>query len=808
MKNLFLFLLFICLGFSSKASHIYGGDINYKSLGGNTYEITLILYGDCAGNSYPNLFTSAPVIEIYDNGSFFQNISLTLTGNPGLEVTPVCPAQANNTTCQSGIIPGVAQFIFKKQITLNSQSTNWRFIFNGSLGASGGAGRSGSITNIVQGNPTSVIMLEATLNNSIAVNNSATYSTIPTPFFCINTQQEYNQGAIDADGDVLTFDLVEGLDKNSSTGFVNYISPYTFYNPLATSTGNFSFNNSNGQLSFTPNIVQQSLVVSKVTETRNGIVVGTSMREMTFVVLNNCNNQSPSGYISSTSLGSIATQESIEVCNTGSTVFTFDIQAVDPNGDNITATINGLPSNATATVANNASTSPVITISFTIPNPFSASTYNFYVTYQDDACPLSSKQTLVYTIKLIQPITASIQTTNESCFPKNDGKILVNGATTNASLSYAINNGSYQTADSFSNLSAGNYIITLKDDKSCLLETQATITGSINPEIINTVVKEIKCYGENNGSISLSATPFSSNYIYTLFPGNKVSPIGYFDSLAPNNYMVIVQDNQFCVDTFSTSLVEPPLIQLTSVKTQDLFCDKVNGQISASSNFTDSVYFFLEPGIGRSNDGVFSNLEAGTYTLSVVNNNGCKTQQTIALNTIPNTFSATITQNDLPCKGNGTEGSAEIFLNNGTPPYSYIWSTNPIQTNAKATELYYGFYNVTVTDAVGCEIKKQVYINPGNCCTDIFAAEIFTPNGDGRNDDWGLVTTTGMEIKQFFVVNKWGQKVWETDNQRTRWDGRQKTRIVDNGTYYYLLKYKCLSDNKTYFKKGEVNVIN
>jgi len=807
MKRIIVVLLLLCLAKFMQASHIYGGDINYKNIAGNTYEISLILYGDCSGGSYPNLFTSSPVIEIYNNGSFFQNVSLTISGNPGLEVTPICPAQANNTSCQGGSQPGVAQFIFKKQITLNAQSNGWRFIFNGNLGVSG-AGRSASISNITaNGANASVMQLEATLNNSLAPNNSATYSTIPTPFFCINTQQEYNLGAIDADGDLLSFDLVDGLDANSPSGLVNYIAPFTFDAPLGTAVGNFFFNNVNGQMSFMPNIQQQALVVSKVTETRNGIIVGTSMREMTFVVLNSCNNQSPSGFIANSNLGNIVNQETIEACDVGSSVLNFSIQAVDPNGDKISATVNGLPANAISTVTNNNTTNPVVNILFTMPTPFIAGSYSFYITYQDDACPLSSKQTLAYTIKLVEPIAATFQITNESCFPKNDGKINVNGTTANNSLQYSINNGAFQISNSFTNLTAGSYSIILKDDKNCLLKTQATVSGSNNPTIINPIVKNIKCFGETNGSISVAASPVSANYQYTLLPDNVINNTGAFINLSQNNYTVLVQDNSQCKDSFITTISEPPPIQLTSVKTYDLFCDKINGKIIATSNFVDSVYYFLEPGVGRSENGVYENLQAGTYTLSIINNNGCKTQQTVTLNTLPNTLSVTTTQNDLPCNGKGTEGFAEVFANNGTPPYSYVWTTNPIQTNAKATDLYYGFYQITVTDATGCDTKTQVYINPGNCCENIFAANIFTPNGDSKNDDWGLVTSAGLEIKQFMVVNRWGQKVWETDNQRTRWDGRQKSRIVDPGTYFYLLKYKCLTDNKTYFKKGEVNVV-
>jgi hypothetical protein len=73
MKRFIIVLFLLCLVKFTQASHIYGGDINYKNIAGNTYEISLILYGDCSGGSYPNLFTSSPVIEIYNNGRKTQN---------------------------------------------------------------------------------------------------------------------------------------------------------------------------------------------------------------------------------------------------------------------------------------------------------------------------------------------------------------------------------------------------------------------------------------------------------------------------------------------------------------------------------------------------------------------------------------------------------------------------------------------------------------------------------------------------------------------------------------------------------------
>src|SRR3954463_12919618 len=92
----------------ASASHIYGADLFYTYVSGNTYTITLVLYGDCNLNNSPflNLSSATPQIEIYNNNvsttTPSQTVSLTIQSpTSGTEVTPVCSSQLNNTTCVS-----------------------------------------------------------------------------------------------------------------------------------------------------------------------------------------------------------------------------------------------------------------------------------------------------------------------------------------------------------------------------------------------------------------------------------------------------------------------------------------------------------------------------------------------------------------------------------------------------------------------------------------------------------------------------------------------------------------------------------
>lgn len=92
----------LSLSFNSKASHLYGADFYYTHLSGNTYKVTLVLYGDCEGQVFNTLPSSTPKVDVFNGSSFITTLTLTVQSpSSGTEVTPVCPSQLNNTKCSN-----------------------------------------------------------------------------------------------------------------------------------------------------------------------------------------------------------------------------------------------------------------------------------------------------------------------------------------------------------------------------------------------------------------------------------------------------------------------------------------------------------------------------------------------------------------------------------------------------------------------------------------------------------------------------------------------------------------------------------
>lgn len=544
---------------SGKASHLFGADFYYQHVSGNTYTLILDVYGDCAGSTFPSLSTSAPVIDVYDNSTFYQRLNLSITG-PGVEVTPVCPAEVNNTTCKGGTIPGVMKFTYSAQVTLSGPSANWLFRFMGDFGNNTLSGRSNSMTNIVVPGTGSIMILEATLNNTVASNSSVNYTTIPTPFFCINIPTQYNPGAVDPNNDNITVNLVPGLEP---AGTVTYINPYTATQPLAAVPGTFSFNNTTGQLSFTPNLVQKSLVVYRVEEYRNGVPVGTSMREMTFVVLNNCNNNAPvPGVVSNLVNATQTGPTTVQVCDGTNGDVSFTVTGGDADGDNVFMSHAGLPAGANGTVAANGSLNPQFSFTWNVTG-VPQGNYTFYLTLKDNGCPLASTQTYAYTISIVPFNDILNAGALPGCIGQNNGMIWVHPQGTNG-FDYTWRNAAGQViqqsnadnnGDTVVNLGPGIYTVYMINQFGC--DTILTITVPTAGYVVNFQTPNGICLNTPSTFQNTSSNNFSS-WAWDFGDGNSstlMSPSHTYTQQGSYTVKLVGYTANGCADSISKQVM-------------------------------------------------------------------------------------------------------------------------------------------------------------------------------------------------------------------------------------------------------------
>lgn len=111
------------------------------------------------------------------------------------------------------------------------------------------------------------------------------------------------------------------------------------------------------------------------------------------------------------------------------------------------------------------------------------------------------------------------------------------------------------------------------------------------------------------------------------------------------------------------------------------------------------------------------------------------------------------------------------------------------------------FVHLTTTSAYGCVSMDSVAIEAKPCCQ-VYFPNAFTPNGDGSNDVFKVVTKGHHEIATFRIMNRWGQVVYENKDELRGWDGRYNGKEQDAGAYFYYIKYIC-REQEALEQKGE-----
>lgn len=735
-----LIVLLLVLGIAKNASatHIYGADFFYTYVSGTTYTVTLVIYGDCQARSNPNnvfgsLSTAAPEVIVYRNGTYKQTTNLSIQSpSAGVEVTPVCPAQLSNTACvsTSTTIPGVKKFTYSGNITLNDTATNWLFEFTGNLNTSS-AGRSSTITNI--NNPgSSTIRLDATLNNIDIVNSSPVYTTIPTPFFCINKAANFNPGTVDPNTDSLVYSLVPGYNSASGST-VSYKTGYSATAPLATSTGTFSFSSTTGQLSFTPNLVQRSLVVYKVSEYRNGKLVGTSMREMTFVVLNNCNNNAPTGNISSNNIGTIANNTTINVCQSSGTL-TFNINPTDADSNVINVSAAGVPAGATFNISNNNTTAPSTAFSWNVTT-VTPGAYTFFLTYTDDGCPLTAKQTIAYTVNVLQNPTVTYNIISAATCTKKAVFTVSPGISGPWKVKFyqgasVIDSASTASTTLTDSLAPGSYTIRIFNSNNCYKDTSITLASPANTHVAASV-QSPTCNHFANGVVTVVGSNSTSPYTYSINAG-AYGTSNTFSNLASGACVLHVKDAAGCTKDTSITLMDSlkvtETLSLSNVKCAGDSSGSI--QISPSGGSSAGYAFSINSGTATSSS-IITGLKANTYTIYTTDGIGCYMDTTVYISE-PQALVAHHSFSDVSCF-NGLNGIIIENAAGGVSPYLFQLNNGSLTSSDSFGGLKAASYLITVKDANGCTKTDAVTISqPSAIVINSLAVTNAKCNGDAN----------------------------------------------------------------------------
>lgn len=349
-------------------------------------------------------------------------------------------------------------------------------------------------------------------------------------------------------------------------------------------------------------------------------------------------------------------------------------------------------------------------------------------------------QPVTYTVNPRPSVTASITSNyngfNVSCFGSSNGQITSDPASQGtANYLYSIDGASFFTSRVFNGLSAtGNpFRITVRDSKGC--ESQSAPMTLLEPPVLtattavtsNYNTRHISCPGEDDGVITATAVGGVAPYTFQILelPGNTTgNSTGIYTDLRAGTYTVVVRDaNTVCTVTTNTvTLIDPPAIVATASLDNAVTCNGLsNGQISvvaSGGTLTGLIYSYTlnQAPFTVNTTGIFSGLAAGSYSVTVRDDNNCtKVSNTITV-TQPSVLTAfsSVTSNyngaKISCVG-AADGEVTAIANGGNAGgYTYVLDQAPLNTTGAATGVFVGLgpgnYSVTVTSPGPCSVTS------------------------------------------------------------------------------------------------------
>ncbi|WP_339834802.1 T9SS type B sorting domain-containing protein, partial [uncultured Flavobacterium sp.] len=362
---------------------------------------------------------------------------------------------------------------------------------------------------------------------------------------------------------------------------------------------------------------------------------------------------------------------------------------------------------------------------------------NITITVQDfNGCTIND----TVLINPLPTITNVAVTQNTALTCANDEEVLITVTSGSGNYTYqllpngAIVGPTSSNTATFSLSAAGTYTFEVIDTVTGCSTITAPYT--INPLPVLTVVADnanaVNCYGEANGSFDITVSGYVGNYNYNIYDDTNAiiasgsnntttNPLTLTGLGAGNFYVqIIATDPPFCETISNVINIYSPPNPLTLVvqQTSDVTCNVPGlGTITAQANGGNGTFEYQLVNTTTSTtvqtfgtNSIFTDLDAGTYEVTVRDINLCEISQIIILNA-PTPIDATyvVTNTNLLCYNN-TNASVTITATGGQGSYQFtLTDENGVIYGPQIENIFEnlgaGTYTITVNDGWNCDFS-------------------------------------------------------------------------------------------------------
>ncbi|WP_419213145.1 gliding motility-associated C-terminal domain-containing protein [Maribacter sp. X9] len=290
-------------------------------------------------------------------------------------------------------------------------------------------------------------------------------------------------------------------------------------------------------------------------------------------------------------------------------------------------------------------------------------------------------------------------------------------------------NTSNNPSITYTGLTGGaTYTVSVKGSTCAIAESKSvTLPFGLQFDEASVVAKNVTCFGQNDGSISLNngavtVTGGKSPYNFSWTgPDNAVYNTQNINNLAPGVYVLTVTDQIGCSATYTANIASKSELEIRNVQVvnQQLRCAgdtdaEIGIQITSDASSQIQINWFKNGTSFATNSTNLTNLGPGSYEVVVTDINSdpnapCTARQTIVI-TAPEVFTATeVVTNGAQCYAANAQRSFTVEVSGGTAPYEYSVDGNTAVMFSTSQVVITGLSNdshvITVTDANQCAVQ-------------------------------------------------------------------------------------------------------
>lgn len=624
MKKLFL-ISCACLGImilftqSSQATHLLGAEITYECIDSCNYRIYHRTYYDCGG-AFMTAGNYVPINFVTPNPPPDPGFGFQIDGIPSIpgqvcnapfptnawtlvsyqEVTQLCPGGVSNCTDLNSPVFGVVGAIYSRDYNFcatncSEYEIEWDNCCRNNAITSGAASDAMYIGGIV------------IRPNDTTCNESPTFTEDPAVTICLGTSTAVPQGGIDPEGDSLAYSLISCFDNpNIPVGYNLGYSPQTPLGPH----WSVNLDPVTGWLTFVPDSLaslEVGILCVEVKEYRNGVQVGSLVRDLQIIVTNCDTGQAPiTSPIQLVNGGQALSSTTIGACP--GTPLTFKVAALDPDvTDSLTLSSSVGQVLTGAQVSITGSNPAVMEITWTPDSSDINQVYPFVLSAYDQTCPYPLHTLETYYIDVSGPCLGA--TTMDTQCNDSTGSIdlTVHGGT--PPYTYVWNTGA--TTEDLNNLPPGTYWVDVTDAAGTLSLSDTFYINANELALVPTITPP-DCDG-NGGQIDVQAFGGTSPYTFDWSNGSQGNPL---TGIPPGGYSVTVTDANGCPQ-HEVYFLESPDSCFVSVSGTAYY--DLNGNCVQDSGELGVAYMFIEitPGSATftdANGNYTAFVDTGSYT--------------------------------------------------------------------------------------------------------------------------------------------------------------------------------------------------